>query len=475
MEESPGIMSFVKLNPVSRRFCFGLAAVFCAVLSLCCPAGAEEFGELPPLPRGPLLLTSAKLEQLSADYWLRRMPDAGKLLKTPAQLKSFNDDIHAMIKDCRDIFKMDLQRRGKPVQDQLELEYRALSGRVLYTVDGKRIRKEVFTEDVRPVMQVEKVPERIKVKWGVAVRQASIRALPSEVRMLEKVGDIEFDQLQFTQIKLWTPVGIYHTSKDGKWLYVQAPYSRGWIRAKDIAVFSSRDEIQKKIKAGRFLVVTGESISIYSDEKFGKRYQKPSMGTLVPLRRKTASAYEVWAPARRSDGSVLLKKTYIPLTADVSEGFLPYTRRNIVRQAFKLLGARYGWGGTYNGRDCSGFTHDIFLTLGVDMPRDSKGQGFIGTQMDHFEYKEDTERKLAALRASTPGLTLLRMPKHQMLYLGEVNGQFYVIHCTWAERISMTSDDKRRINQVVVSDLSLNGKSRMSSLFNRIISISEIN
>ncbi len=67
------------------------------------------------------------------------------------------------------------------------------------------------------------------------------------------------------------------------------------------------------------------------------------------------------------------------------------------------------------------------------------------------------------------------MPKHQMLYLGEENGQFYVIHCTWAERISMTSDDKRRINQVVVSDLELNGKSYIGSLFERIISISEIN
>ena len=453
-----------------------IALIFlCAVLSLARPLQAEEFTDLPPLPKGPLILTSVKPAQLSADYWIRRMPDADRVLKTPRELKAFNDDIHAMIKDCIDIFKTDAVRAGKPVREQMELEYRAIGGRILFGLDGKRIPKEIFLEKIRPLMQTDKVPARIKMKWGAAVRQTSIRALPSEVKMLEQVGDVEFDQLQFTQIKLWTPVGIYHASKDGKWVYVQAPYSRGWVRAKDIALFSGRDEIKKKVKTARFLVVTGESIPVYSDENLTKRYQRPSMGTILPLARKTAAAYEIWVPVLQPDGNARLKKAYVSLKSDVSDGFLPYTKRNIVREAFKLLGARYGWGGTYNGRDCSGFTHDIFLTLGVEMPRDSKSQGFIGTQIDHFEYKEDTGRKLAALREATPGLTLLRMPKHQMLYLGQENGQFYIIHCTWAERISMTSDEKNRINQVVVSDLQLNGKSHLGSLFDRIISISEIN
>jgi len=98
----------------------------------------------------------------------------------------------------------------------------------------------------------------------------------------------------------------------------------------------------------------------------------------------------------------------------------------------------------------------------------------VGTQLNHFGYKEDREAKLATLQSATPGITLLRMPKHQMIYLGEENGQFYAIHSTWAERISMTSDEKRRINQVVVSDLTLNGHSYLGSLFDRIISMNEI-
>ena len=72
-------------------------------------------------------------------------------------------------------------------------------------------------------------------------------------------------------------------------------------------------------------------------------------------------------------------------------------------------------------------------------------------------------------------MTLIKMPSHMMLYLGEVNGQFYVIHSTWAERYSKDSDAKNRINQVVVSDLTLNGKSYLGSLFDRITAINEVN
>jgi len=68
------------------------------------------------------------------------------------------------------------------------------------------------------------------------------------------------------------------------------------------------------------------------------------------------------------------------------------------------------------------------------------------------------------------------MPKHQMIYLGTVNDQFYVIHSTWAERTGedKAADEKNRINQVVVSDLELNGRSWVGSLFDRILSINEV-
>lgn len=449
---------------------------FAAVLLiLSAPLILHADDDLPLLPPGPLVLTSVKPEQLKPDYWINLLPEPDRVLKTPEELKVLNDDTYAMVKDYVNIFKMSGKRNGYEIREVIEREYGTISGRKLFGVDDIYILKDFFEEEVKPLEQWEQIPRQIQMKWGAAVRAASVRALPSDVRMLEEKGDVEFDQLQFTQIKTWTPVGIFHASSDGKWFYIQAPYSRGWVKAKDIAVFSSRAELKKYVRADSFLAVTGESVPVYADEDFQTLLQAPSMGAVLPLIEKSETAYVIQLPARMKGGVARLKKGYVRLTADVAEGFPAFTQRNIINQAFKLLGARYGWGGTYNGRDCSGFTQDVFLSLGVEMPRSSKGQGFVGTQLGHFAYKEAADLKTAMLDAAVPGITILRMPSHMMLYLGKVDGQYYVIHSTWAERYSMTSDDKNRINQVVVSDLTLNGRSHLGPLFDRIISANEIN
>jgi len=456
------------------RWFFQVCYIFLLVFLISGPVSAED---LPPLPAGPLILTSVRPEQLSANYWINRLPDPDLLLKSPQEIKEFNEDIHREIKEAVDVFALDTKRPGGPIRSQIKYEYETVKKRKLFGADDQRIPQSFFDANVLPLLRWEKIPASISMRWGAAVRATAVRALPTDKKMLEAVGDYEFDQIQYTQIKLWTPVGIFHTSSDGKWHYVQGPYTRGWVRAKDIALFPTRAELKKYVKpeSASFLVVTGESIRIFSDTALAELDQKASMGTILPLSGERPNAYAIWMPRAGVGGKAVLERAYVSKKSDVSTGFVPFTQRNIIRQAFKLLGARYGWAGMYNGRDCSGFTHDVFLTFGLDMPRGSKEQGYVGAQIDHFGYKEDTERKLARLQNAIPGITLLRMPKHQMLYLGQENGQYYVIHCTWAERVSMTSDQKLRINQVVVSDLTLNGQSYLGSLFDRIISMNEFN
>lgn len=447
--------------------------------------------DLPPLPKGPLRLTSATPAMQDADYWIRRIPNAEKAIKTPEQVKRFNDEIRGMIGEVVDVFKLDKTRDGKQISDVLSQDFNTIRNRKLFDVNDKYVLKKFFDEKIKPLIQADEVPSKVKMRWGVAVRAASIRAIPTDVKMLEEKDDVEFDQLQFTQIKLWTPVGIFHESSDGKWFYVQAPYVRGWVKSKDVAVFESRDDVQKYLRPGRFLVVTGESCRIFRDSDLKEMIYRASMGTILPVVRSSektgksekdsageqkSGPYTVWMPFQKDDGRAGLMKAYVSRKSDVMKTFPTYSQANILRQAFKLLGARYGWGGMYNGRDCSGFVHDVFLSLGVDFPRDSKQQAMVGTQLGFFTPFQDDANKTAALKSARPGLTLIKMPHHQMMYLGTVNAQYYVIHSTWAER---TGDDpqvdaKNRINQVVVSDLNLNGRSYIGSLFDRIVSINEV-
>src|SRR5690606_33093221 len=83
----------------------------------------------------------------------------------------------------------------------------------------------------------------------------------------------------------------------------------------------------------------------------------------------------VQLPLRDAEGRLSFTSALLPLSADVHQGYLPFTANNIIGQAFKFLGERYGWGHDYNGRDCTGFISEIFRSFGFLMPRNSGQQG----------------------------------------------------------------------------------------------------
>ena len=157
---------------------------------------------------------------------------------------------------------------------------------------------------------------------------------------------------------------------------------------------------------------------------------------------------------------------------DVSDGFLPYTPRTVYQQAFKLLNAPYGWGGSFGERDCSQFLCEVFSTVGIVLPRNSSKQAKVGAAVAGFsaDSPEPAKRDLLA-NGAVPGATLLRFPGHIMLYLGTAKGEPYAIHATWGYREKRGfSDITRLVNRVVVSTLRLGEGSAAGSHLARLTS-----
>lgn len=452
------------------------SAVLAVLFLIVSPLHAQELEKtLPPLPKGPLLLTSTKPEMLKADFWINRLKNPDKLIKTNDQITQFNEEITRFSNDRKNVFKIKSTVSGSEIKGLIKNEYDAIAGRKLFNKNDKYVPKSFFTDEIKPNIRFEDIPKRIKVRWAASVKYASVRAIPTDVGMLEEKGDVEFDMLQYSKIKTWTPAAVYHTTKDGNWSYVQATFVRGWIKTKDLAIFDSQEQLKSYVDRKRdYLIVTGPEIPVFSNPGLTEVRAEASMGTHFPIQDENGNYYQSLLPVRGKGGAVSLEKIFISKASDVSKGRLPYTQRNIIRQSFKLLSARYGWGSFWDGRDCSGFIFDAFMSMGIEIPRNSKEQGIIGTFLNRFEPFESEQQKIATLAVAREGITLIRMPKHIMLYLGQIDGLHYVIHSTWAERYSMTDDSKNRINQVVVSDLTLNGKSRIGSLFLRIVSINEV-
>jgi cell wall-associated NlpC family hydrolase len=163
------------------------------------------------------------------------------------------------------------------------------------------------------------------------------------------------------------------------------------------------------------------------------------MGTRVPLRtdlppdqpvngQTPYAAHVIELPVRHADGSLGFSPALIQKNADTAADYLPLTPRNLITQAFKFLGERYGWGHAYDGRDCSGFVAEVYRAMGVDMPRNTSRQAISPALAKQVFSKASThEERLRAAQALQLG-DLIYIPGHVMLALGQWQGQPWVIH-----------------------------------------------
>jgi cell wall-associated NlpC family hydrolase len=149
----------------------------------------------------------------------------------------------------------------------------------------------------------------------------------------------------------------------------------------------------------------------------------------APVNGQTAyAAYTLQLPVRKDDGSLELVPALLQKNTDTAADYLPLTPRNLLTQAFKFLGERYGWGHAYDGRDCSGFVSDVYRSMGVQMPRNTSDQGVSPALQHRLFGKADSHaaRLQAALQLKLGDLVYI--PGHVMMSLGQWQGQPWVIH-----------------------------------------------
>ncbi|MFS2021548.1 NlpC/P60 family protein, partial [Massilia sp. CT11-108] len=139
------------------------------------------------------------------------------------------------------------------------------------------------------------------------------------------------------------------------------------------------------------------------------------------------ASWPVLLPVRQADGSLAIRPALIRRSADTAPGYLPLTRANIIRQSFKLLGERYGWGHQFDARDCSGLIAETYRTMGLLLQHSSGLQG-TSTALKHraFTAADTHEARVKAVREAQVG-DLVVVPGHVLMIIGHVNGAPYVI------------------------------------------------
>ena len=277
-------------------------------------------------------------------------------------------------------------------------------------------------------------------RFGMAVQRTALRALPTDLRVFNRQGETDIDRFQESALFLGDPVAIVHASGDAKWLFVVSERYAAWVAADAIAE-GDRAIVLGYATRTPYRIVTGaKPRTVFTREEPRLSELQLDMGVRIPLASSPQDMpvngqhpYASWIldlPVRGADGRLAFAPALLQRNADSTADYLPLTRANLIRQSFKFLGERYGWGHAYNGRDCSGFVSEVYRSMGVELPRNTSDQS-VSPAFDRIHFEADTPRaqRMAAVDALDVG-DLIYIPGHVMMFAGRIDGMPWVIHDT---------------------------------------------
>jgi hypothetical protein len=368
------------------------------------------------------------------EFWIKRINNANRIIMDNEEIESFNDLNFEKSNSMCDIKKYpDVLLREELIYMIKGYEIPTESR---FNEGGKAIGSDFYEQLVRST-NLDSISSSNEVRFGISVKNARVRSFPTDEGSYAEPGDIEFDLFQESECQAAEPVAILHESFDGQWLFVQMYNYNGWVRTIDIAIAKNRNQVFDYLDSARFLVVTGNKVTTqfnpYDARVSCKDFYMGTRLTLAAVNMTTVgnhlASYNhvVLLPVREENGMLTFLEALISKTEDVSFGYLQYTRENILKQAFKLLGDRYDWGSKNNGRDCSAFIMYVYKTFGIKLPRNADTQE--NCEGLHYEFSEDDDilKRSSILCKACPGAAIF-MKGHVMMYIGEIDREPFMIH-----------------------------------------------
>jgi hypothetical protein len=420
-----------------------------------------------PVPvRAPAAVKGTTDDMLNPGFWVSRIDEPERVVMSIDDIESLNEknaariipDTHpyaeniAQIEKDGPIFNVadplsfqspfpsdDVKKRLQTNNDRL-LNGEFYDNWALTLTDDKK--SEYIT-----AANIENLQNRIVPKTGMIVRHTTARLFPTAEPAYRMRGYL--DDNSVTSLDIGMPVAVMHRSGSGDYLFVLSPIAWGWVSAEDIA-FGSSKLIRQYRENKNIIISVCHRTPVYSNKTGDIFYGWLYLGERLNLISETDDFYCVSAPFREMDGSLGFNGVWVKKSDDVNSGYLPYTKKNAIETAFRILGRPYGWHDSWDERDCGGIMRVIFNCFGFRLPR---YWSFEQLCSDHAEYvgdSEDVESKSAELAGFPAGITFTGTTGHIGLYLGHVDGKPYGIHqCGW----NYTDDGvEYKMARVVVTD-----------------------
>ncbi|HEY1140839.1 MAG TPA: SH3 domain-containing protein [Lysobacter sp.] len=410
--------------------------------------------------------------QLEPQYWIDRLPDADRVVLDPQAIAAENSRLHALDKSMHDLDALPAALTRDAVTRWLA-PLSTPPGKPLFDEQGQPVPATTISAAVDNA-NLAGVPATRDTRYGLVVHRAALRTFPTTQRVFRSPDDHDIDRFQESALFPGDPVAIAHESRDGAWWFVVSPRYAAWIEKRFVAI-GAKDMVLAYGRKTPYRIVTGGKVqTVFTPEAPAVSELQIDMGVRVPVLANWPkdepvngqhgyTAHVIELPVRNDDGSLRLTHALLPRREATGADYLPLTQANVIRQGFRFLGERYGWGHGYDTRDCSGFVSEVYRSMGVELPRNTSDQA-VSPALNRIALsdKDDRAKRMALVRELKVG-DLIYIPGHVMMVIGNLDGEPYVIHDTtglsW--RDADGSERRAKTNGVTVSPLTpllFNGK-----------------
>lgn len=365
------------------------------------------------------------------------MNNSDPLLMTADEIKVFNENLMANNMYVKDPLSLPQTLNKHHLISMIDSISSVPQAARFYN-DRRKLTKYDFQRYIDN-LNVQSIKDSNPVQFGLIVRRSALRTFPTLDRVFNEGMDLDLDRFQESAVFPGEVVAVLHKSTDEQWYLIRNYNYLAWIQQNAVAI-GDKEEIQLFHEAAPFMVVTGDKVfTNYVPMEPNISELQLDMGTRLPFvaesdlpqhlyGQNSYTSYVVLIPVRNEQGNLNISKVLVPRHADVSVGYLPFNKMNIIRQAFKFLGERYGWGYDFNSRDCTGFISDVYKTFGLLLPRNA-GQQATSTYGINYRFNQSSSNddKLAVIEDMEIG-DLIFLPGHVVMFLGNELSEPYIIH-----------------------------------------------
>ena len=448
-------------------------------------AGCATTSTATRIPETPTQVVGVEEHHLDAEFWIRRHSDANRVVLDPQAIAVQNDKLRHLDPSVHRIEELPPTLGAAQAREWIE-KLSTRPDRALFDEQGREISAATFDGLMADLNLAALAPTQ-PTRYGLALQRADLRTFPTRLRVFSTRGDTDIDRFQESALFPGTPVAVVHESKDGRWWFVVSATYAAWVEKEHIAIGTAQQVFDYARKAPYVVITSSTARTVFTREQPQVSELQLDMGVRVPVLadwpadkpvngQHPYTAHVIELPMRADDGSLAFTPALLPKTADVATDYLALNRTNLLHQSFKFLGERYGWGHSYNARDCSGFVSDVYRSFGVQLPRNTRDQGMSPALNRIALAPSDThEARLAMLRNLQVG-DLIYIPGHVMMIIGYDHGMPYVIHDTTgiSYRNSAGSVSHVALNSVSVTPLTPLLLGGDQPLIDRIYSIQRI-